>query len=61
MTWEVFVSLFRQLLVVAGTYVASSGFLTADQWQMFSGAAITIVTTCYMVWARWNTVKVAAK
>lgn len=61
MTWEVFVSLFRQLLVVAGTYVASTGYLTADQWSMFSGAAITVLTTAYMVWARWNTEKVVVK
>lgn len=61
MNQEVIVSLFRQLLVIAGTYVAASGWLTADQWTAFSGAAVTVATTLYMVWTRWNTVKVPAK
>ena len=61
MNFEVFVSLFRQLLVIAGTYAAATGYVTADEWTTASGAAVTILTTAYMVWTRWNTAKVPAK
>lgn len=61
MNLEVIVSLFRQILVIAGTYVAATGYVNADQWASISGALITLLTTGYMVWTRWNTAKVPAK
>lgn len=58
MNSEVIASLFRQVLVVIGTLVATKGWVSAANWEILSGAILTIGTTGYMLWTRWNTVKI---
>ena len=58
MNSEVIASLFRQVLVIIGTLVATKGWVSAGNWELLSGAILTAGTTGYMLWTRWNTVKV---
>ena len=58
MNSEVLASLFRQVLVIVGTWVTAKGYVNASNWELLSGAAVTFGTTGYMLWTRWNTVKV---
>lgn len=58
MNSEVLASLFRQVLVIIGTWATAKGFVDESNWALLSGAFVTLGTTGYMLWTRWNTVKV---
>lgn len=58
MNAEVLASLFRQVLVIAGTWFTAKGVVNESNWELLSGAVVTVSTTGYMLWTRWNTVKV---
>lgn len=60
MNQEVMVSLLRTILQIAGTAIAAHGYISDANWALISGAVLTVATTLYTVWTRWNTAKVPA-
>lgn len=60
MNQEVMVSLLRTILQIVGTAIAAHGYISDANWALISGAVLTVATTLYTVWTRWNTAKVPA-
>ncbi|MFJ5486572.1 hypothetical protein ACIKTA_02485 [Hansschlegelia beijingensis] len=48
-------ALLRTILQVVGVVVATKGWLSADDWALYSGAVLTIVPAFWGLWARTDT------
>ncbi len=60
MTRDLIEAIVRTLLQMAGSYLIGKGLVSEDSWIQISGGAVAGVGVIWMLWARWNTRKVAA-
>ncbi|MFD1330794.1 hypothetical protein ACFQ4O_02150 [Methylopila musalis] len=47
-----FAALLRTALQLAGAYVAANGYASGAEWELISGALLTLATTAWGIWAR---------
>lgn len=57
---EVFVSTFRTVLQMLGAILTTKGIVSESDWQMYVGLVMATGSLGWMLYARWNTQKVAA-
>lgn len=57
---EVVVSTFRTFLQMLGGVLVTKGYLSDQDWTLYTGLIMAAGSLGWMLWARWNTKKVAA-
>jgi hypothetical protein len=60
MTPDFIIALVRTALQMIGAGLAAKGYVGEDDWTAISGGLIASISVGWMLWARWNTKKVAA-
>ena len=57
MNAELIERLVRTAFQVGGTFLAGAGWYSDANWALVTGAAVTLITTGWTVWAGWNAPK----
>jgi len=57
MNAELIERLVRTILQIAGALFAGASWYSEARWGVITGAAVTLLTTVWTVWAGWNAPK----